>query len=70
MCTPNPVVSVVIPTFNRRHVLSRALHSVLHQDTTACVEVIVVDDGSDDGTPQVVREEFPQSSSLFKQTKA
>ena len=41
--------SVVIPTFNRRHVINRAIDSVLAQGADE-LEVIVVDDGSVDGT--------------------
>lgn len=40
--------SVVIPTFNRRHQLGGAISSVLNQGVP--LEVIVVDDGSTDGT--------------------
>jgi len=43
-----PRVSVVIPTFNRPHFLAPTLASLLRQ-TLAGVEVVVVDDGSDDG---------------------
>ena len=43
------LVSVVIPTHNRRAFLERALKSALDQ-THANLEVIVVDDGSTDGT--------------------
>ena len=39
-----PVVSVVIPTHNRRELLLRAVASVLDQDTAARVEIVVVDD--------------------------
>lgn len=53
MNTPVPAVSVVIPTYNRAHVLPRALQSVARQ-TYADYEVIVVDDGSTDGTPSVL----------------
>lgn len=44
-----PAVSVVIPTRNRRELLARALAGVLGQRAVT-VEVIVVDDASDDGT--------------------
>ena len=49
-----PAVSVVIPTFNRGHLLERSLHSVLVQ-TFSDLEVIVVDDGSTDDTERRVR---------------
>jgi glycosyltransferase involved in cell wall biosynthesis len=42
-------VSVIIPTFNRAEKVIRAISSVLSQDFSDC-EIIVVDDGSMDGT--------------------
>jgi glycosyltransferase involved in cell wall biosynthesis len=44
---------VVIPTFNRREAVVEAVHSALAQ-SIANIEVIVIDDGSDDGTPSAV----------------
>src|SRR5690242_6167943 len=51
--TPKRIASIVIPTFNRAHRLRSAIDSALHQ-TTPC-EVLVVDHGSSDETPSVVR---------------
>ena len=48
------VVSVVIPTYDRRDLLGRAIDSALSQ-THAGMEVIVVDDGSSDGTWGMLR---------------
>ena len=47
-----PLVSVIIPAFNRRADLAPALESVLAQGL-ADMEVVVVDDGSTDGTSDV-----------------
>ena len=44
-------VSVVVPTRNRRELLQQCLHSVLSQQGVA-VQVIVVDEASDDGTAE------------------
>ncbi len=48
-----PLVSVIIPTYQRAAVLGEAIESVLAQTFTD-YELIVVDDGSTDGTLQVV----------------
>lgn len=46
-------MSVVIPVFNRASELARALRSVAAQRPVPPAEVLVVDDGSDDGSSQV-----------------
>ena len=52
-------VSVVIPTFNRRELLLRALASVYAQSLLP-QQVIVVDDGSTDGSGLAVKQAYPQ----------
>jgi glycosyltransferase involved in cell wall biosynthesis len=49
------LVSVIIPTYNRVNTLSRAIESVLNQ-THSNLELIVIDDGSDDSTVELVSE--------------
>ena len=46
-----PLVSIIIPTHNRKERLERALNSVLDQ-TWRPIEIVVVDDASDDDTPE------------------
>lgn len=53
----NPLVTVYIPTFNRLELLKRAVNSVICQDYEN-IEVIIVDDGSNDGTVEYIKEEF------------
>jgi glycosyltransferase involved in cell wall biosynthesis len=50
-----PLFTVFIPTFNRAHLLPRALASIEAQ-TCRDFEVVIVDDGSTDGTEPLVRE--------------
>lgn len=48
-----PEVTVVIPTHNRRRLIEQAARAALTQEDVA-VELLVVDDGSDDGTAELV----------------
>ncbi len=64
MNKPVPI-SVVIPTHNRQHLLERALRSVMAQ-TAQPLEVIVVDDGSCDGTRDTLRLKFPHVAYLYQ----
>jgi glycosyltransferase involved in cell wall biosynthesis len=52
-----PLLSVIIPTYNREQFLAAALESVLNQDFEN-YEVIVVDDGSTDDTPALLSREM------------
>jgi hypothetical protein len=55
LATQTPPVSVVIPTYNRAHLIARAVRSVLRAVAPGD-EVIVVDDGSTDNTREVLGE--------------
>jgi len=52
-----PLVSVVIPTYNRREKLKRLLDSVV-KGYYKNIEIIVVDDASIDGTYEEVKERY------------
>ncbi len=47
-------VSVVVPTFNRRAILAEVLEALDAQEDAPAFEVVVVDDGSTDGSPEAV----------------
>lgn len=60
--TPAPEkigLSVVIPTFNRSHILSVTLAALTHQKTDYPFEIIVADDGSQEDITQVIRQFEP-----------
>ncbi|PTX21376.1 GT2 family glycosyltransferase [Pontibacter mucosus] len=58
------MIYLVIPVFNRKHFTKECLLS-LKRGTNQNYKVIVVDDGSTDGTADMLREEFPEVEVLF-----
>lgn len=64
-----PAVSIIIPTYNRKGLLRETLDSLARQTYPSDrFEVIVVDDGSTDGTSAIPGEAFPFSLRYFWQT--
>ena len=62
-----PSISVIIPTLDRRHRLPQTLDSVLNQ-TLPPDEIIVVDNGSNDGTFSMLKSKYPNVMRI-KETK-
>jgi len=55
-----PVVSVCIVNWNCREILRKCLLSLVEQEQGTPFEILVVDNASTDGAPDMVAEEFPQ----------
>ena len=61
----SPLVSVILVTMNRKDILENCLRSVQKQ-TMPDVEIIVVDNGSGDGTGDMVRSLFPEVRCYYR----
>ena len=62
-----PKVSVIIPTYNRAHLVMRAIDSVL-TSTYTNIDIIVVDDGSVDDTKDLINSRYGDRISYIYQT--
>jgi GT2 family glycosyltransferase len=58
--TSTPDVSVIIVSFNTREVLRQCLQSVVDDASGLVAEIIVVDNASTDGSPEMVEQDFPE----------
>jgi len=56
----NPLVSIIVPTYNRKQELTRLIESIKQSNyPKESIEIIVVDDASTDGTYDVIKKGFP-----------
>ncbi|NOX43676.1 MAG: glycosyltransferase family 2 protein [Gammaproteobacteria bacterium] len=60
--------SVIIPSYNRCYVLPQAIDSVLLQNYPA-LEIIVIDDGSNDDTAQMMAQKYPNVRYLYQENQ-
>lgn len=65
---PTPLVSVIIPTYNRAWIVREAIESVLDQDYSN-FELIVVDDGSTDNTVEILNAYSSSLSVIHQENK-
>jgi glycosyltransferase involved in cell wall biosynthesis len=64
---PRPAITVLIDTYNHERFIEEAIVSVLEQDfPRAEVDILVVDDGSTDRTPEIVKKFEPHVRMLRK----
>lgn len=53
-------VSIIVVSYNTREVLRQCLHSVIQESHDLRAEIIVVDNASTDGSPQMIHAAFPE----------
>ena len=63
---PNPLVTVVIPSYNRAQYIAETIESVLGQTYTN-IEIIVIDDGSTDNTREIVERYAPRVQYVWQE---
>ena len=61
-------ISVIIPTHNRILFLKRSIDSVLAQILQP-YEIIIVDDGSSDGTSAMIKKNYPNLKLIYQENK-
>ena len=61
-------ISVIIPTYNRKKTLARAIQSVINQSLSP-FEVLIIDDGSNDGTEEWVKENFQNIKYIYQNNR-
>ena len=65
------LISVIIPTFNRAYCITKTIDSALAQ-TYSNLEIIVIDDGSSDGTSVLIRDRYgsdPRVRYIFQENR-
>ena len=64
----NPIVSVIVPVYNVEKFLDQALVSIENQ-TLRDIEIIVLNDGSTDSSPEIIKEHAKNDSRIIVSNK-
>lgn len=57
-------ISIIVPVYNTCNYLSRCLDSLVNQDIYNDIEIIVIDDGSTDESPEIIRKYAKQYANI------
>ncbi|MDD5518397.1 MAG: glycosyltransferase [Candidatus Omnitrophota bacterium] len=60
------MISVIIITYNRKLLLEKTVDSILTQNAGEKFEIVIVDNGSSDGTAEYVRKKYPEKVKLIR----
>src|SRR3989344_8968513 len=63
-----PILSIIIPNFNGQKLLEKNLPYVINRAKD--VQIIIVDDGSTDGSAQFIKDKFPRVTLIEKVTNS
>ena len=61
----NYKVSVIVPVYNAEEYIGATLDSIINQDFNS-YEIIVIDDGSTDGSPEIINEKLTKSTADYR----
>lgn len=64
----NPLVSIIVPVYNVEQYIRRCIDSILNQSYKN-IELIIVDDGSTDSSPQIIKEYIDKAIIVTQQNK-
>lgn len=60
----NPFFSIVIPTYNREHLIENTINSIIKQNYKN-YEIIIIDDGSTDNTEKFIKDRYSENKKIF-----
>ena len=64
----NPLVSIIVPVYNVEQYIRRCIDSILNQSYKN-IELIIVDDGSTDSSPQIIKEYIDKAIIVTQRNK-